>query len=36
MIRAHEAIPDIEIEPVVTAHLFVMLNVIGGRVEHFT
>ena len=35
VIRAHETIPDIEVESIVAAHLFVMLDVIGGCVQHF-
>ena len=33
MIRAHEAIPVVEVETIVATHLFVMLDMIGRRVD---
>ena len=33
VIRAHEAIPDIEVETVVPPHLFVVHDVVGGGVQ---
>ena len=36
MVGAHEAIPDIEVEAVIAAHFFVVLNVVRGCVDDFS
>ena len=36
VVGAHEAVPHVEVEAVVSTHLFMVLNVMGGRVDDLT